>query len=327
VPASLVKKMNVSQAEKVAQQAKTVLLTGEGSPLANAKRVFRTELNRAHGEAYQAAAFAHPDVVGTRFLLSPNHKKQDICDMHANVNRYGLGRGVYPDGQNPWPAHPNTLSFVEVVFADEVSDSDKEGKESRLLWLKKQGSQVHQAVLGKNKAIAFRAGHIVKEGDIGRSWKNIKARLKRKGIDTKFTSLASVSVRSYKEVDLWLKKPSGNMAFGDAPQNIAEMIGAKTKQMTLSEYTMKKQLKNHPELLTSEYLMIEQMLKEGEVIRQGSNKVAVVHQSDKRRIVVVKATADGQEIFIATLFRIKNDREVRRLKRNEKALMQSKASR
>jgi len=51
------------------------------------------------------------------------------------------------------------------------------------------------------------------------------------------------------------------------------------------------------------------------------------NQSDKRRIAVVKATADGQEIFIATLFRIKNDREVRRLKRNEKALMQSKASR
>lgn len=184
VPLDVASKIDVARASKVAQTVKASLLRGSGNPMDNALRLFRTELNRAHGEAYQAAAFAHPDVIGTRFLLSPNHRVKDICDMHASVNRHGLGKGVYPDGQNPWPAHPNTLSFVEVVFADEVSESDKKSKEGRIQWLKKQPAHVHQSILGKNKAKAFQAGHLEKESDIQRPWKNIKARLKRKGFST-----------------------------------------------------------------------------------------------------------------------------------------------
>ncbi|MCX7206102.1 MAG: hypothetical protein NT086_09005 [Proteobacteria bacterium] len=93
------------------------LLTGEGgSAYYNAARVFRTELNRAHGTAYQSSAELTPGCIGTRFLLSPRHKHHDVCDSHASANLYGLGKGVYPHGKNPWPAHPNTLSYVVAVF-------------------------------------------------------------------------------------------------------------------------------------------------------------------------------------------------------------------
>lgn len=182
VPPDLARKMTAAQWDKIAGQIDNGLLTGEGSAYSNARRVMRTEINRAHGEAYQAAAFDHPDVIGTRFLLSPNHPRVDICDMHARVNRYGLGPGVYPEGKNPWPAHPNTLSFTEVVFSDEVTDEDKAGKLDRIEWLKGQTAQTQTGILGENKRAALLRG-LLNERQINTPWRALKKRYARQGID------------------------------------------------------------------------------------------------------------------------------------------------
>ncbi|MDK2126044.1 hypothetical protein [Parachitinimonas caeni] len=76
-------------------------LTGQGSAAVNMQRLFRTELNRAHGMAYQAGAAQTEGCLGTKFLLSPRHPHHDICDTHASADLYGLGKGVYPHGKNP----------------------------------------------------------------------------------------------------------------------------------------------------------------------------------------------------------------------------------
>jgi hypothetical protein len=160
------------------------LFTGEGTPYANALRLARTELNRAHIKAYDAGAFLHPDVIGTRFLLSPNHPRHDICDMHAHANLYGLGPGVYPEGKNPCPAHPNTLSYTEVVFRDEVSDADRKGKQDRLAWLNDQSSGVQESVLNsRKKRIALEKG-LLNENAIATPWSVLKVRLERQGHNT-----------------------------------------------------------------------------------------------------------------------------------------------
>ena len=183
VPPELLAKMSKADAGRIARDAGHALLSGNGNPTDNAMRLFRTEINRAHGEAYQAAAFDHPDVIGTRFLLSPNHPRTDICDMHASVNRYGLGPGVYPKDKNPWPAHPNTLSFTEAVFADEVSPEDKSGKETRIEWLKRQPVVNRESVLGSQmKRHALDQGHLT-EGQIGTPWRDLKKAYARKGVE------------------------------------------------------------------------------------------------------------------------------------------------
>lgn len=184
IPASVLNKRNLAQSSRISTAAASELLTKDGNPRVNALRVFRTELNRAHGEAYQAAAFEHPDAVGTRYLLSPGHPRPDICDMHARVNRYGLGPGVYPKGRSPWPAHPNTLSYEEVVFSDEVSPEDKAAKEDRVSWLKQQRPGVQESVLGSRKKRAALEHGILKENEIATPWKILKKRYERRGIDT-----------------------------------------------------------------------------------------------------------------------------------------------
>ena len=78
VPGDIADKMGAGNAQAMGKAA-GALLTGEGSPMVNAMRLMRTEINRAHGTAYAKGALAHPDAAGVRFLLSPGHPKPDVC--------------------------------------------------------------------------------------------------------------------------------------------------------------------------------------------------------------------------------------------------------
>jgi hypothetical protein len=207
IPADLRERIANGKADRVARMAASALMRNEGSPYQNALRVFRTEINRAHGTAYQAAAFEHPDVVGTRFLLSPNHPRVDICDMHAKANLYGLGPGVYPKGKSPWPAHPNTLSYEEVVFADEVTDEDRAGKTDRIAWLKAQSSTRQNQILGNSKGWLLRKGLLPANG-IGTPWRVLKRRLERSGIKIPETAANAVQPlpREHSEGKPWSRQ-------------------------------------------------------------------------------------------------------------------------
>jgi hypothetical protein len=135
------------------------LLTGDNGEVWKAERVFRTEINRAHGEAYMIGAERTPGFAGFRFLLSPSHPRADICDLLAAQNLYGLGKGVYPNrGATPWPAHPNTLSFLVMVFKNEISAEDQAGKETPLQALQRLAPEIRAGVLGPTKAQYFDKG-------------------------------------------------------------------------------------------------------------------------------------------------------------------------
>lgn len=116
IPLDVQARLGLDRVGKLGAALDQALTTDPNNAYSHALRVFRTELNRAHGEAYQAGAGQHPDVIGMQFCLSPNHPRPDICDTLASANAYGLGPGVYPVGKAPWPAHPNTMSYLVAVF-------------------------------------------------------------------------------------------------------------------------------------------------------------------------------------------------------------------
>lgn len=180
VPVEIMRKRDRSQVSVIKSEAVSALITDDASAYHNARRVFRTEINRAHGTAYQASVFEHSEVVGTRFLLSPAHPDVDICDMHAKINRYGLGVGVYPPGKSPWPAHPNTLSYEEAVFGDEVSEEDRASKISPLDWIKMQTTDRQIAVLGGRRKQAALAEGRLREGEIKTPWRVLKKKYGQK---------------------------------------------------------------------------------------------------------------------------------------------------
>lgn len=183
VPAATLQAQRAAELGNVLRAA-DVLVDEVAGPLANARRVMRTEVNRAHGEAYMAGAEEAPGVVGFRFLLSPRHPRPDICDLYARQNLHGLGAGVYPTRKAcPWPAHPNTLSFVVATFADEVTPDDEAGRETTLQALGKLAPEIRAGVLGQTKAGYFDQGLLTTgmlRSNVGGT-RGVTARLQRQG--------------------------------------------------------------------------------------------------------------------------------------------------
>lgn len=179
IPADIAARITGAKAGQLLRAAD--LLTNEGGEIWKADRVLRTEINRAHGEAYMAGGESTPDFAGWRYLLSPRHPAPDICDLLATQNLHGLGNGVYPTrAQTPWPAHPNTLSFVEIVFLEEVTEADRNAKETELEALARLAPDVRAGALGQTKAEYFDQGLMTK-GMIRSPMRAVRARLERQG--------------------------------------------------------------------------------------------------------------------------------------------------
>lgn len=72
-----------------------------------AERIAVTELARAHNTKLAREIMEDESVEVVEIRLNPRHPKPDICDIHAKVNAYGLGAGVYPKAVGPRPPfHP-----------------------------------------------------------------------------------------------------------------------------------------------------------------------------------------------------------------------------
>ena len=172
VSAEIAAMVRAARAGSLGEAALGALLTGKGAPMRNALRVTRTELNRAFTESFVGAAFDHQDVAGVKFNLSPAHPRFDICDVYAKANLHGMGPGVYPRGAHPYPAHPETLSYLTVVFVDEITAEDRAGRQTMPDWLRGQPQDVQEGVLGIAKANAFRNNQL-RDADLLRPWRDV----------------------------------------------------------------------------------------------------------------------------------------------------------
>jgi hypothetical protein len=83
-----------------------------------ANRIAQTELHRAFTTKQAADLMEDEEVEWVQWRLSVTHPRPDICDLHAHVDRYGLGPGVYPKPLAPLPpAHPHCLPGDAVITA------------------------------------------------------------------------------------------------------------------------------------------------------------------------------------------------------------------
>jgi hypothetical protein len=84
----------------------------------NAKRVARTEIQRAWRITYVEQSKKLPFVKGIKWNLSGSHNINDICDELATAD-VGLGPGVYPPNAVPFngqPAHPQCMCNLTTVL-------------------------------------------------------------------------------------------------------------------------------------------------------------------------------------------------------------------
>ena len=116
-----------------------------------AQRIIRTELSRAYSDGFAAKVMQDDDVVAVRLKLSSRHPVFDICDLFAEADMYGLGKGVYPkDKAPPIPLHPYCMCRLEEVFKWEVDISKQKNnvKQAGDKWLAGISDENRRLVLG-----------------------------------------------------------------------------------------------------------------------------------------------------------------------------------
>lgn len=123
-----------------------------------AERIARTEAARAWADGFAEKYMDDDSVVAFKWKLASRHPKFDICDLYADANLYGLGKGIYPKTATPrLPVHPHCLCHLAPVYQSELKgkkavDQLEEGGRA---WLEKQSLYHRQQILGIQGAKAF----------------------------------------------------------------------------------------------------------------------------------------------------------------------------
>jgi len=123
----------------------------------------------------------------------------------------------------------------------------------------------------------------------------------------------------------WLAKPAGNFPLAVLPAEDAGLIGARSQVARLSPQTAGKQAVKHPELGPDDYRLAQEAVDSGERVQESARKLDYVLDQPGGVLVVVKATAEGDALFVQSLVRLsgddaKREREVRRLKKRSAPL-------
>lgn len=148
-----------------------------------AERIARTEGARARYDAFIARYGEDDSVVAYRWKLGSRHPAEDICDMYAHADLYGLGAGVFPKDQAPVnPAHPHCLCHYAPVYTSELKGKKRsdnvEGRGNA--WLKRQPLHIRQAILGvkgEQEWRVSRAGWMEKARNISPVFEKKESRL------------------------------------------------------------------------------------------------------------------------------------------------------
>lgn len=128
-----------------------------------AERIARTEAVRARYDAFIARYGEDEDVVAYQWKLGSRHPAEDICDMYAEADLYGLGKGVFPKDAAPEnPAHPHCLCHYAPVYRSELKGLKRSDdvEASGNAWLKKQPLRIQEKILGVKGREAWKAGKV-----------------------------------------------------------------------------------------------------------------------------------------------------------------------
>lgn len=78
-----------------------------------ANRIARTELHRNYTDQVAKELMEEEQIEYVQFRMSSKHPKTDICNLHAALDKYGLGPGIYPKADAPKPPiHPHCICTV-----------------------------------------------------------------------------------------------------------------------------------------------------------------------------------------------------------------------
>lgn len=105
----------------------------------------------------------------------------------------------------------------------------------------------------------------------------------------------------------WAKKPEGNFPLAVLKKEDASSMGSRVSVAKISPATYAKQMKHHPELTTSDYLLAQDAVEYGEKYKQDARNMAFILNQPGGVVVIVKATQIGDELYVTSLRRLSRD--------------------
>lgn len=83
-----------------------------------AERIARTEKARAYADGIMYKYASDPDCIAFKWKLSSRHPCDDICDLYARADLWGMGAGIFPKDKVPTlPVHPNCMCRLIPVYS------------------------------------------------------------------------------------------------------------------------------------------------------------------------------------------------------------------
>ena len=92
----------------------------------------------------------------------------------------------------------------------------------------------------------------------------------------------------------WYQRPAGAFALAHLEQGVVSRLGAKTQLVALSEDTLKKQLREHPEITIQEYALIQDIVDRGREIIDAKDGSLIYVLKEEGYVAVIKATRTGR---------------------------------
>lgn len=128
-----------------------------------AERIARTEKARAYMDGVMYKYANDPDCIAFKWKLSSRHPCDDICDLYARADLWGMGEGIFPKDKVPkLPVHPNCMCRVVPVFKGSSRLKSEEPKEmlesGGMKYIRTLTTMQRQSLLGVNGSKAVMGG-------------------------------------------------------------------------------------------------------------------------------------------------------------------------
>jgi hypothetical protein len=81
------------------------------------------------------------------------------------------------------------------------------------------------------------------------------------------------------------------------------IFGSYSPVLWLSRISVDEHKIKHPEVVASDYFKIREMIKVGQIYRQGNKRFALLHVDGVLYRTAIKVTADNEKMYLLTVFR------------------------
>lgn len=159
-----------------------------------AERIARTEKARAYHDGFIAKYNDDDDIVAYQWKLSSRHPVDDICDLYANADLYGMGKGIFPKDKVPLlPVHPNCMCHLKPIVKGSLKN---EVPKERI----EEGGREYLDGITNHKRKRLLGVHGAKAVEEGTSWTQKARGYNTKNFESRIENV-KIKEKDYKIVD------------------------------------------------------------------------------------------------------------------------------